>query len=326
MDYGEILSKSARILWKYKILWLFGLLASCAGGYGSPALNYSFDAGNFNYNFNNPALPPPMLQFFQNLAIAIRQTPVWIFVAGSVLVCGLGIVLWLVGIFGRTGLARGAWQADGGVEGIGFNELSRHSLSRYWRVAGMTLLVGLPGFAIALIVITLSVFGVMSAFSGRSPAVFFGLVCIGIPLFCVLIPVFWVLGIWAELATVAVVNEERGVIEGLRRGWRLITRYVGPVLLIGLLVLIAQLAFTFLLALIVAPIGLGAALGGYIFSGGATNLAWGLLIPLTLLALLVSLALGAVLQSYIGTVWTLTFRRLAAREEAEVVPVAPQVS
>ena len=177
----------------------------------------------------------------------------------------------------------------------------------------MTLLVGLPGFAMALIVITISIFGVVSAFSERTPGIMLVLACIGIPFFCLLIPIFWFLGLWSEISIVAVVNEERGVFDGLRRGWQLITHNLGPVILMGILVLIGQLGFGFLIALIIAPIGVGALLAGANFNDGV-NLAWGVLIPLILLAVLISLALGSVLHSYIGTIWTLTFRRLAAKE------------
>ena len=34
MDYGEILKKSWNITWKFKVLWLFGFLASCGKGGG----------------------------------------------------------------------------------------------------------------------------------------------------------------------------------------------------------------------------------------------------------------------------------------------------
>ena len=35
MDYGEVLSKAWKIVWKFKILWIFGILASCTGNAGS---------------------------------------------------------------------------------------------------------------------------------------------------------------------------------------------------------------------------------------------------------------------------------------------------
>jgi hypothetical protein len=311
MDFGEVLTKSGRLIWKFKILWLFGLLASCASGSGNPTLNFSFNAGDFN--FTNPsALPQPMMQFFQGLADTIRRTPGWFFAVAFTLICGLGIILWLIGIFGRAGLTRGAWLADSGAPALSFGELVRDSLNRFWRVVGMTLLVGLPGFAIALMVIAISIFGVVTTLSNRSPGVMIVLACIGIPLFCLLIPIFWFLGLWGEISTVAVVNEQRGIFDSLRRGWQMIRRDLGPVILMGILILIVQLGFGLLIALLIAPIGVGALLSGVIFNDGVT-LSWGVLIPLILLALLISVTLGSILNTYIGTIWTLLFRRLAAK-------------
>ena len=35
MDFGEVFTKAWKIIWKYKILWLFGIFASCSSGGGS---------------------------------------------------------------------------------------------------------------------------------------------------------------------------------------------------------------------------------------------------------------------------------------------------
>ena len=62
MNYGEILKKTWKIIWKHKILWLFGILAGCgasasgAGGGGGggmesfglvPQVAWSLTAGIF---------------------------------------------------------------------------------------------------------------------------------------------------------------------------------------------------------------------------------------------------------------------------------------
>ena len=31
-DFGGVLTRAGQILWKYKILWIFGILAGCVGG------------------------------------------------------------------------------------------------------------------------------------------------------------------------------------------------------------------------------------------------------------------------------------------------------
>ena len=37
-NFGEVLTRAWQIIWKHKVLWIFGILASCArGGGGGPA-------------------------------------------------------------------------------------------------------------------------------------------------------------------------------------------------------------------------------------------------------------------------------------------------
>ena len=43
MNFGEVLSRAWQITWKHKILWLFGLLASCSAGGSNNTSSYSMD-------------------------------------------------------------------------------------------------------------------------------------------------------------------------------------------------------------------------------------------------------------------------------------------
>ena len=43
MDFGEILSRAWQIIWKHKILWVFGILAGCSStnsGTEQPSLHF----------------------------------------------------------------------------------------------------------------------------------------------------------------------------------------------------------------------------------------------------------------------------------------------
>ena len=35
MDFGEVLSSAWKIIWKHKVLWIFGILVSCGSANGS---------------------------------------------------------------------------------------------------------------------------------------------------------------------------------------------------------------------------------------------------------------------------------------------------
>jgi len=67
MDYGEVLSKAWQITWKYKVLWIFGILAGCGGQFGNNSFNYSLggDGGPGPSGPSDiPNLPPGLRQFF----------------------------------------------------------------------------------------------------------------------------------------------------------------------------------------------------------------------------------------------------------------------
>ena len=46
MEFGEILTKAWKIIWKFKILWVFGILSSCGHG-GGGAVGEVIQASNF---------------------------------------------------------------------------------------------------------------------------------------------------------------------------------------------------------------------------------------------------------------------------------------
>jgi hypothetical protein len=322
MPYAEIITTAAKWVWKFKILWVFGLLASCTSG-GGLRFNYSFNAGSL-FSTDSP-IPEPYQSYLTQIARMINETPGWFFALAIMLICGAGLVFWLIGVFGKTGLARGAWLADSGVGQLEFGQLAEESRHSFWRVAVVTLLVGLPGFAIGLIFVAFAFFGVVSSFS--QPAMGIGislLLCLGLPLMCLMVPVFWFLGILSELAIMAVTAEDLGIMDGIRRAWQMLTRNLGPVILMALLVLVAQVVFGLITGLILAPLGLGAILGAVLARSG-TGLGTGLLVVFGLIAVPVALFANAIFQSYVGTIWALVFRRLTSGATTPPQPVYPIV-
>jgi hypothetical protein len=320
MDYGEVFVKAGRLIWKHKILWLFGLFAGCASA-SSGNLGYRFDMGSFP---NAQGQVPPQIQsWLQAIQQFIRQTPGWFFALALLLICGAGILFWLVGIYGRTGLARGAWLADSGEERLVFGTLSRDALRVYWKVVLASLLTGLPGFAVGLVFVLGLFFSVLSLFSDQLSGLGIGLICLGVPLFCILVPLLWLLGIWGDLTTVAIAGEGQGVMDGLKRGWRMLTRRFGSVLLFAVLLFFAQIAFGILLGLIFAPVGLSVVLSSVLLRG-SYNMSLGLILLGVLILLPIALFLSALFHGYTGTIWTLVFRRLAATEiQPPLAPLAP---
>ena len=301
MNYGEVLSKSWKIIWKHKVLWIFGILAGCgsarAGGGGG---------GNFNYSFQQGELPPALENFFRQF----ERIPDWQVVLGIGALILFVLLLVVLAVFlstvGRIGLIRGAQQADGDEARLTFGGLFSGSMAYFWRVFGLNLLVGV---AILLIVGLLFVMGVLGAIAT------FGmlLICL-IPLICVFIPLMWLVGIVVEQANIAIVVENTGVIAGLKRGWQVFRDNLGAMIVMGLILILGVgLVGGFIIGLplvfIVAPAVVGLLIGTRSGIGG------GLLVAgLCLVAYLpVWLLLTGILTSYVESAWTLTYLRLTSK-------------
>lgn len=314
MNYGEILEKSWKTIWKHKVLWIFGLLASCSrgggGGGGGQGINYQFSNRDFRSGAPFGNLPPGLERFLNELGQWFNSEAAWIILALFVL---FFLVLWLVlfvlGIFGRIGLVRGAWLADEGIEQLPFGELWRGSLPYFWQVVLLMLLFFATTLAVVLVLI-----GPAILISVLTLGI--GIFCLLIPLICLLVPLFWALSVWLEQAIVAVVGENLGVIEGIKRGWEVIRNNLAQMLVMSLILLIGAAVIGFLIGLPILLVMVPLILSLFALDQGVFWYGLGFSAVLFLLYLPLAIALNAVLQAYLGTAWTLTFRRLTGRGPA----------
>ena len=141
-NFGEVLSRAWQITWKYKVLWIFGILAGCTngGGGGSGGGNSGFDSGPSDFD-----LPPELKRFFYQMEDFAEWAVDnwWIFI-----IIGLGILLLAVisiflGTIGRVGLIKGSYEAEMGATSLAFGELFSTSMPYFWRVFGLSFLIGL---------------------------------------------------------------------------------------------------------------------------------------------------------------------------------------
>ena len=317
MDYGEVLGKAWKIIWKFKILWIFGILASCTSNVGSSAGS----GGNSGVRYTVPGgnLPPGIQNFFTQLSNSIERIPIWVWVFIFAIILVLIVVGVMLGTVGHIGMIRGTTLADEGAGSLAFGALFSESFRYFWRVFLLNLLVGLAVFvAVVVIFLALIVAGI-----GTLGIAF---LCL-IPLICLLIPASWVVGLVLEQSTIAIVVEDLGIMAGLARGWDVIKRNLGPMIGMALILFLGGAIVGLILALPVA-FTLVPALVTLMFAPG--NLGIGLIISglIFLVYLPIWLVLAGALRSYIGAAWTLTFRRLTgrgapARMAPEVIPVEP---
>ena len=124
MDFGDVLTKAWKIIWKFKVLWIFGILASCGqnsgGGGGGGNSGVRFSGGD-------PNIPPWMRDFVNGVENFFENMQAW---QGVAMVIGFLLFILILVIFfavlntiGRVGLIQGTVKAEGGAEIMTFGEL-----------------------------------------------------------------------------------------------------------------------------------------------------------------------------------------------------------
>jgi hypothetical protein len=309
MNFAEVLERAWQITWKHKVLWIFGILAGFARGRAGGGFG-----GGSGWRQSQPFGPdttPGVEQFFTGIGQWIGEH-LWVVALFLLLVVVLVVLAMFLGTIGRIALIRGAFEADGGAERLAFSALFRESRPFFWRVFGLTFLIGLAFF---IVLLPLILFGVVTAG--------IGFLCI-LPLVCVLAMLAWVVGIVVQQANAAMVIEDLGLADGVRRGWDVVKNNVGSVLVIWLITAVVGLVVGLLIALPVLLIVIPAAIG---FAATGQQLSWTILAvgaACLTVYLPVMLVAGGILTTYMESLWTLTFLRLRRpREVTETLASSP---
>jgi len=323
INLGEILSKAWKIVWKFKVLWVFGILAGCGGNNGN-SFNYNGgSSGNGGRGYGNDGQIPDFLRSFEKMRPeqAIREflnQYLAMIVGVILLLCVLWFLFYFLGLMGKIGLIKGASQADAGVETLTFGEIWTESLPYFWRMFGLNLLIGLPFFLLIVIVVGgLAFAGVSMAGNGPSSAetgiLFVGLIGVFLALICVISFISMLIGMLVEQAQNAIVLEDLGILESLGRGWNVFKSSFLSVLVVAIILGVIGWIIGLVMALPMIAIAVPAVIGmAAVSSAGSENVILPLIIAggCCLLYFPVLLVLSGILQAYTQSVWTLTYRRL----------------
>lgn len=314
MDFGKVLSRSWNIIWNHKILWLFGILASC----GSRSGGGGGGGGNFGVQSNNPQdfgnLPPEMQRILMDWQRTFESIPQdrlilygLLFVAAILL---LVLLTWLIGLYGKTGITVGALRAEAG-QPVSLSTVGRGAWGYFDTVVGLNALLGLAVF-LAAMVIVIPIVGIGALTAG------IGFLCL-LPLICLLVPFFIAFGVYSDIANVAVVKENLGVTAALRRGWEVFRANLGNLALMALILGVGGWLVSFIIAIpffiAFVPLFIGMVQGGDAFGQGISAF-----LICTVVALPFLFVLGGIVQAYLGSAWTLTYAELTGG----VAPAAPK--
>jgi hypothetical protein len=199
---------------------------------------------------------------------------------------------------------------------MGFVELFKESLPYFWRVLGLSILLFLVFFVAVM-------FGVLVFMAATMVTFGIALICL-VPLCCLMIPIMWAIGVILEQAYIAIVVEDRGMADGLSRGWEVVKTHWEPMLVMGAILIFGAMIVGLIIAvpmfLILFPLFF--TMG---FTGGdnMTALVIGGLCFLVYLPVLI-LASG-IIKAYVHSAWTWTFLRVTGRGPvSEPAPAEPE--
>lgn len=317
MDYGEVLTRAWRIIWKYKVLWIFGIFAGLAsqisnGVNSSNGVQYRFDWSDLD----NGQVPYFLRQYAYQAEHFFDELAPWFWVVLVASLFILAVALWLLSIYGRAGLVRGTVDGDED-QALTFGGLFNKASHYFGRLLLFDLLMlGGSILVTVLIILALGVFGIIT--------LGVGLLCLA-PLLCLLIPLLWVLGIYLTQVQVALVAEDLNVWDAFARAWKVVTGRLGEMVVMGLILFVVGLAVGLLLTV---PFGLTVApfFASFLATGEITATALTASVVIGLVLLPFAILAGGILQAYMFSAWTLTYRRLTghpAGVPAVVTPAEP---
>jgi hypothetical protein len=343
MDYLKVLKRSFEITWRYRALWVFGILLALTTGQGGG--NVGGRGGGFSPppagrsqatpfgGFHLPAISPQVVSTLIVVGIGLACVILLLIVASLV-----------VRYMAETSLIR----MVNDHEETGEKRSVRQGLRWGWsrtslRLFLIDLLVIVPLVVAFILLLLLALAPLLLWTTGSRPAgvvgtvAAIGLVVLFVLLFIVAITVASLL---IHFFRRVCALEEVGVRESIRRGYSLVRRHLKDVAIMWLIMVGLSLGWAILMivtTLVLVLLGIVIGGGPALLAGGLTSLVsrgplpWILAgavgLPIFLLVIIIPLLfLGGLWQVYRSSVWTLTYRELRAMEAAQPAPLAPAVA
>jgi len=327
MDYGQVIKRAFQITWRYKFLWIFGIIMALCGqsSGGSPRLQM---------NYSRPYDPttgfPEFPAFFPE---PLGQTPIAVYiVAGFVLLIVFGLISILVGAMGRSALIKSVARAEDG-EPISFASSWRDGLNKVVPVGGLQMLLAIP-WLVLMVGVAAIVFTTFWPFfsqiltykpgpESQEPPPFMQDFFAFFPMFfatiCGMVCFFFIIQIITSMfrtfGSRAIVLEEQGVLGSFSRSWVLFRHNIGATVVLALLIFVIGIVAGLILAIpaiaVMFPIMISTMPG--IMSGAGPSASDYLLLGCAGVVMIVLFSLvNGVLQVFIESAWTLAYREFSA--------------
>lgn len=225
-EFGEVLGCAWQISWKNKVLWGISVLPFLISFLVIPiwlflVFGMDFDPGRMESLVEKPAFVIIVVIFY--------------------LVIFLGSMI--LQTMSRSSATLGIYRAETGVQPITFVDLLKDGIPYFWRMLGVSLLIGLAITAF---------FFAFFACAAILSAVTMGLAAICIqPLFLLMIPLMLLGMAVIEQAEAAVIVDETGVMDAVRRGYELVKANLGRYALITIII---YMGMNILISIVTLPL------------------------------------------------------------------------
>jgi hypothetical protein len=315
VDYGELIRRSWRMVWRHRFLWVLGLFAastvgSCAPtGGGGPA---QYQVGPRDVE----GLPP-------QLESALRQIP-WEWLASwqalaliVVAAALLGLAFLIISLIAQGAMSEAtanlALERDSTLGGAW-----RTGLRLFWRYLGLWLvLIGVGLLAVAATALAVGAMVAMASLAGDTARWVFIVVgaLLGLAALLLAAPAFIALTIVAAFAQRAMAVENVGPLSALETGFRLVRSHLGTSALAWLINLALSIAAG--AVIVAAAIVLAIPLGGiaavlYTTTGMSVATVSYAAVGIVTFGLALWLVGGAI-NSFFWSYWTYIYLRLTGR-------------
>jgi hypothetical protein len=333
MDHIKVLKRAWEIIWRYRVLWIFGIILALTAGGSWPATRGDGGRG-FQYNLDRgdiPEIPSQIVSTLIAIGVGLACVIVILIIAATIAryVAETALIR-MVDDYEETGETRSVRQGFR----LGWSRTA-------FRLFLIKLLISLPTALAFILLFALALAPLLLWTTESTPARVIGTVTT-IGLFFMALFLAIVVGVVLSLLIKffwrACALEELGVIESIRQGFSVVRRHLKDVGIMWLIMVgvgigwvIAMIAIAIvLLPAIILLIIVGGVVGGLpaLLVFGLTNLfldgavPWILagVVGIPIFALVVSapwLFLGGLMEVFKSSVWTLTYRELRALESVE---------
>jgi hypothetical protein len=339
MNHSKILRRALDIVLKYKVLWLFGVLAALgAGSFGNGGgSGYRFNGSNFG---RTPGFTMPPGTFQPNWGPLAGAAGIAIVVILGLILLAIviGLAFFVLRFVSETALIRlvDDFEATGEKRGVGRGFRFGWSM-RSLRLFAIDLVVGIPVAIAFVLLFLLALSPLLLWATGNNTMGGLGTVAtIGLVILIIVLAILVALAIsllkpffWRKA-----VLEDRGVFASIGEGYRMVRRHLRDsglmwLMLVGLqiaygLVMIPVAILLLILATVIAGVpALVVARLAALTMTGAGPAVLGLLVGLPIWIVLFFaplLFVGGLWEAYKSSAWTLTYRELRALES--VTPTA----